>query len=346
MFKSSKPINKFKTYKSDAAPFFFFIDIFPLDLENFNASYSSVLAKQVKNNPIMPLSMRIDRVFNGESSIIIRPNFPVSFPLNESITALINPIPFLQSGIENLLYFAEIRSQEQFFRSLKHKNVNQWWDNTRLLYGNMQQLEDDFSAFLKAYLYTIINAKINEEDIIGAAMEYCEIINDICKEKMLTNKIMVEIRRNRESVNLYQKKKVKHREKFKVVKKTEYHPEIIDIEVYNFHETNFPKQEDFKDFISKNYDSAVIKYIPLLFYDDLQECVLQNMRILKTNEMELLNPSILLENNVILLLDSEETGSIHLSKYNWLNNLGEVDIEIILNSITQSLPTKDNINEM
>jgi hypothetical protein len=38
-----------------------------------------------------------------------------------------------------------------------------------------------------------------------------------------------------------------------------------------------------------------MKYIPLMFYDDLQECMLQNMRLLETNEMKLLDPSILLE---------------------------------------------------
>ncbi|TES96901.1 MAG: hypothetical protein E3J90_07545 [Promethearchaeota archaeon] len=343
MVKSSESLHKFKTYKSDAAPFFFYIDIFPLDLENFTAPLSSVLAKHVKNNPIMPLPMRVDRVFNGESSIIIRPNSPVSFPLNESIIAVINPIPFLQSGIENLLYFAEMRSKERLFRSLKPEKVSNWMENTRFLYGNLHQLEEDFSAFLKAYLYTIIKATVNEKDIAGAAIEYCDIINNICKKKMLRNKILVEINSNQESVNLYREKKAKYREKLKVVKKTEYHPELIDIEVYNFYETNFPKQEDFKNFISKNYDIIVMKYIPLLLYDDLQECMLQNMRLLETNELELLNPSILLENNVILLLDSEKTESIKLNKYDWLTDLGEIDIDVILNSINQSLIPKNKM---
>ncbi|MFW9950428.1 MAG: hypothetical protein ACFFKA_09940, partial [Candidatus Thorarchaeota archaeon] len=326
MFHRSKTHYRFKTYKSDAAPFFFFIDIFPLDLENFKSPISSSLAKKIINNPIMPLPMRVDRVFNGESSIIIRPNNPVSFPLNDSTLAIINPIPFLQSGLENLLFFTEIRSREQLFRSLKGEKVNQWWDNTRFLYGNLHQVEEDFSAFLKAYLYTIVKAKINEDDITSAAIEYCEIVNNICKEKMLRNKILVEIKKEQENVKMYKEKKVKRREKFKVEKKVEYHPELIDIEIFNFNENGFPKQDNFKEYINKNYNGIVVKYIPLLLYDDLQECMLQNLRLLENNEFNLLDPSILLESKVILLFKPEEQQNENLNKYNWLNDLNSIDL--------------------
>jgi len=342
MFHRSKTQYRFKTYKSDAAPFFFFIDIFPLYLKNYNTPYTSVLATQIKNNPIMPLPMRVDRVFNGESSIIIRPNAPVSFPLNESILAVINPIPFLQLGIENLLFFTEIRSQEQLYRSFTQEKVNQWWKNTRFLYGNLHQLEEDFSAFLKAYLYTIIKSKINESDVKGAAIEYCKIVNDICKERMLRNKVIVEIKSRHENINLYQEKKGKSREKLKIVEKVEYHPELVDIEIFNFTENSFPKEENLKEFIKKNCDSIVIKYIPLLIYDDLQECMLQNITLLEKNEIELLDPSFLLENNVIMLLNSEESEINDLDEYNWVSDLSEVDIEGILNSITHSKISKSN----
>jgi len=334
MFQTDKTHYKFKTYRSDASPFFFFIDIFPLDLKIFETPHSLALAKHIKNNPIMPLPMRVDRVFNGESSIVIRPNSPVSFPLNESIVAIINPIPFLQLGIENLLFFAEIRSSQQLLRSLKNQKVKEWWENTRYLYGNLRQIEEDFSAFLKAYLYTIIKAEINEEDITGAAIEYCEIVNNICKEKMLKNKILVEIKDSQESVKLYREKKTKSREKLNIIKKMEYHPELIDIEVFNFSDISFPNKKDFSNDIIKNYNSRVAKYIPLLLYDDLQECMIQNIILLEKSETELLCPSFLLENNAIILLSSEKIEYNDLDKYNWLSDLNEVNIEGVLNSIT------------
>jgi len=342
MFGGRKIQYKFRTYRSDAAPFFFFIDIFPLDLKIFDTPHAIALANHIKNNPVMPIPMRVDRVFNGESSILIRPNSPITFPLNESILGIINPVPFLQIGIENLLFFAEIRSQQRLFRSLKKEKVKEWWENTRYLYGNLHQVEEDFSAFLNAYLYTIIKAKINEDDITKAAIEYCEIINNICKERMITNKILVEIKDTQERVKLYREKTAKRRKRLSVVEKVEYHPELIDIEVFNFSDNGFPKQMDFKNSNLKNYGSIVAKYIPLLLYDDLQECMLQNLALLEKNEVALLNPSLLLENNVVLLLGSEKAESSDLHKYFWLSDLNEVNIEGILTSITQSINPKSD----
>ncbi|MFX1328012.1 MAG: hypothetical protein ACFE91_07700 [Promethearchaeota archaeon] len=337
MFQKGKTPFKFKTYKSDAAPFFFFIDIFPLEPEIFGNPRSSFLAKQIRNNPIMPLPMRVDRVFNGETSIIIRPNNPTVFPINESVFAIINPIPFFQLGLEKLLFFTEIRSSEKFSLSLKQKAIKRWWEATRYLYGNLPQIEEDFSAFLRAYLYTMIKAKINEEDIIGAAIEYCEIVNNICKERMLRNTILVEINKNQENVKLFKEKTRKYRKKLKIDMKTEYHPELIDIEVFNFSEKGFSNQGNFKEAIEESSDRYVLKYIPLLFYDDLQECMLQNLKLLEMNEIKLLDPINLLNKNVILIQKSEDLREKELSKYSWLNNLNEVNIEIIYNSITESL---------
>jgi hypothetical protein len=337
MFQRDKIQHKFKTYKSDAAPFFFFIDIYPLNPTNFESPRSLILTKVIRINPIMPLPMRVDRVFNGESSIIVRPNTPISFPINETITAVINPTSFFQLGIEKLLFFTEIRAQERLYLSLKRERVNSWWEATKYLYGNLHQIEEDFSAFLRAYLYTIVKAKVDEEDITGAAMEYCDIVNNICKERMIRNTILVEIEKNQNSVKLYREKTERYRKKLKTVKDVKYHPELIDIEVYNLLEQDYSNQEDFKDLIKDKIDSNVVKYIPLLFYDDLQECMLQNLKLLETNEMNLLDPSFLAEKNVVILYESEELDNTELNKYSWLGNLRKVNIESIYNSIFESL---------
>jgi len=328
---------KFKTYKSDAAPFFFFIDIFPPKSNSFDNPLSSYIANRICENPIMPLPMRIDRVFNGESSIIVRPNDPIVFPINDSVSAIINPIPFLQLGFEKLLFFSEIRSFEKFSLPLNQKVNNRWWEATRYLYGALPQIEEDFSTFLRAYLYTIIKASINEEDIIGAAIEYCELVNKICEERLLGNIIMVEINKNQKNVKLFKEKTTKYRNKLKTVKKTEYHPELIDIEVFTLSENCFSYEGNFKDTIDKNVDSYVVKYIPLLFYDDLHECMLQNLKLLETNELELLSPSYLLNKNVILIQKSEDLSEKELNKYSWLSNLSNINIGTIYNFMTESL---------
>lgn len=333
MFQKEKTRFKFKTYKSDAAPFFFFIDIFPPNVDHFNNPRSSFLVNQIRNNPIMPLPMRIDRVFNGKNSIIVRPNDPIVFPINESVLAIVNPIPFLQLGFEKLLFFTEIRSFEKFSLSLNQKVIKRWWEATRYLYGNLPQIEEDFSAFLRAYLYTIIKASINGEDIIEAAIEYCEIINKICKNRLLRNNILVEINKKQKNVKLFKEKTREYRKKLK----TEYHPELIDIEVFNLSENGFSYEGNFKDTIDKNFNSYILKYIPLLFYDDLQECMLQNLKLLETNELELQSPSYLLNKNVILIQKSEGLCEKELNKYSWLSNLSDINIGKIYNFLTESL---------
>ena len=99
-----KPINKFKTYKFDAAPFFFFIDIFPPDYSNISKPNLANLISSIGANPIMPQPMRVDRVFNGERSVLIRPREPISFPITEDLTAIIDPLQFLKFGFEKRNY--------------------------------------------------------------------------------------------------------------------------------------------------------------------------------------------------------------------------------------------------
>ena len=105
---SPKTSKKYITYKSEAAPFFFYIDIFPLDLSQYEIPHHGELLKEVQSNPIMPLPLRIDRVYSGKSSILIRPKDPISFSVNENM-AISNLQPFVQSGIKKLLYFTEVR---------------------------------------------------------------------------------------------------------------------------------------------------------------------------------------------------------------------------------------------
>ncbi|MFW9875523.1 MAG: hypothetical protein ACFFG0_20660, partial [Candidatus Thorarchaeota archaeon] len=201
-----KPINKFKTYKFDAAPFFFFIDIFPPDYSNLSKPNLANLIRSIGTNPIMPLPMRVDRVFNGERSVLIRPREPISYPITEDITTIISPLQFLKFGFEKLLYFTEVRSREKFFLSLSQKRVLNWWNFTQYLYGNLRTLEEDFSAFLRAYLHTIFKAKILEEDLIDGAMKYCQLISDLCRKRLNQNSILTEVEGEQKNVKMYKVK--------------------------------------------------------------------------------------------------------------------------------------------
>ena len=278
----------------------------------------------------MPLPMRVDRVFNGEKSLLIRPREPITFPLMDSYTATLNPTSFLQYGFEKLLYFTEIRGHENFFKSLDIEKVQKWWNSTKFLYAKLTRLEEDFSAFIRSYIHTVLRAKLNSEDLLSAAKEYCQIVSDICNKRLKENSIMVETKHTDSNVKLYKEKEAKYREKRKRVKRIQYHPELVDIDVLDLSEIGFIDYLNNKSLILNELKPLEIKYIPLLFYDDLLECMLQNLKSLKEGNDNILDPSFLLDNNIIVLNESEKD-------YSWLDNFDNIALEPIMESVKTNI---------
>ena len=325
---SPKP-KGYKTFKYDASPFFFFIDVLPLNLSQYDIPHHAELLKEVQSNPIMPLPLRVDRVFSGKSSILIRPRDPVSFSINEKI-AIIDPQPFIQSGIKKLLYFTEVRASREFVLSLTLENAKKWWNSTRFLYGRLRTLEEDFVAFLKAYLHIMVKAKVNNDDLISAARQYCELIREICNRRIREKYILVELKEKEKLVNLYKMKEGNVFEKrFKKTKQEFLYPAFVDIEVVDF------KEAGYSQFNSEKFKGKAMKYIPLLFYDDLLECMLQNLEVLKENECEIIDPSILLDKNIIKLVDKDTSS---LDQYTWLKDFNQIKIDSVMNSFKPTFP--------
>ena len=323
--------SKFRTYKSDASPFFFYIDVLPLDVSQYDIPHHVEILKRVQSNPIMPLPLRVDRVFSGISTVLIRPREPVSFLIDENLV-VINPQPFIQSGIEKLLYFTEVRVSREFASSLTIENAREWWNSTKNLYGKLRFLEEDFVAFLKAYLHIMVKAKVNNEDLISAATKYCELIRDVCNKRIQEKYILVEMDEEEKLVDLYKMKEGKVIEKrFKRTRRELLYPTFVDIEVLDLEEVGYPSIN------SKNitFEAKAMKYIPLLFYDDLLECMLQNLEILKDFEGKIIDPLILLENNTIKLLDKETS---NLEQYTWLKEFDQINIDSIMNTFEPTFP--------
>ena len=328
-----KPVNKFKIFKYDAAPFFFFVDIFPPEYDNKSKPHLAHLINSIKTNPIMPLPMRVDRVFNGVRSILIRPVDPISFPITEDLTAIINPTPLLQYGFEKLLYFTEVRSRENFFLSLSIERASRWWNSTRFMHGILPTLEEDFSAFLRAYLHTILKAKMLDEDIIKAAIEYCKLIGDICKKRLDENMVLTEVKGKQRNVKMYKVKELTYYKKFKKTRETQYHPELIDIEIYDLVKRGFNTDKEERANIVNELTPKEIKYIPLLLYDDLLECMLQNTKRLEENNREIIGPSILLNKKVIVTEKSKDFEKKNLETYTWWNSFDNIELTPIIDSI-------------
>ena len=322
---------QYTTFKSDASPFFFYIDVLPLDFSLYEIPHHVELLKKVQFNPIMPLPLRVDRVFNGESSIIIKPRKPISFSISEQI-AVINPNLFIQYGLEKLLYLTEIRASNEFAFSLESENAKKWWDSTKYLYARLRTLEEDFTAFLNAYLLIMVKAKLNNEDLFKAAAQYCELIRDVCEKRIQDKIIFVETAKKEKVVDLYKMKDGSVFDKLKKERPQLLYPSFVDIEVMNLESIGFTQLETVDYSIIKRI-LTMKKYIPLLFYDDLLECMLLNLKVLRDYEGDILDPSFLLDKNVITLYDSQDVKSADSSEYSWLKSFDNLDIESILNSI-------------
>jgi hypothetical protein len=330
-------LRRFKTYKSDAAPFFFFIDIYPPDRSTIEHSHLSELINSIKSNPIMPLPMRVDRVYNGEKSILLRPRKLISSQITEELTAYINPLAFIQLGIEKLLYFTEIHGREKFSESLSPERAKRWWNSTRFLYGNLLKLEEDFSYFLKTYLETLVKAKVINTDVISAAKDYCQSISEICKIRIDENSILVESKNIKSNGKLYIKKDVVMRKKFKKFTQTQVHPELIDIEVFDLSQTASDSSDNNKADLLTSLKPKIMKYIPFLFYDDLYECMLDNLSKLEEKKANLLDPTFLIENKVIILEHTKVLNKTDLKSYSWWRNYNDIDLDSILESIKTTL---------
>jgi len=326
---------QYKIFKSDAAPFFFFIDVLHLDLSQYDIPHHVDILKSLQSNPIMPLPLRVDRVYNGEPSIFIRPREVISFSVGEK-RAIINPTPFMSRGIEKLIFLTEVRASRAFTYSLKEYIVKKWWNSTKYLYARLKTLEEDFAAFLKAYLFIMVKAKIESDDLISAAIQYCELIRDVCDKRIQEKLILVETKNKEKLVNLYKMKDGKVFEKrFKRVDSKLLYPNFVDIEVMNLENVGFSNID--KDLKIK---SKIMKYIPLLFYDDLLECMLQNLETLKEFEGDIIDPSFLLENDIIKLFDNEISNS---EQFTWLKEFDEIDIAQLMNSFEPTFPYDLNV---
>ncbi|MFX0003695.1 MAG: hypothetical protein ACFE9C_03350 [Candidatus Hodarchaeota archaeon] len=334
---SLNPINKFKTFKYDAAPFFFYLEVFPPDLTSFESKRDIALLKKTLTNPIMPLPMRVDRVFNGEQSLLIRPRELIPFSVMDDLNAIINTSKFIQYGVEQLINFTEIRAYEKFFLSLKIQKAKNWWDSTKFLYTKLLDLENDFTAFLKLYIENVLKAKLNNEDLVTAATKYCKSIQKICEKRINENSILIETKRHQSQGKLYVKKIGKYLKKMKRIEKVEIHPELIDLEIYDLSKIGFTNDIEKLDATLESLKPKMLKYIPILFYDDLLECMLQNVKKIDDGDENILDPSFLIDNNIITLHDSKELENLRIHDSSWFTSFEELNLESIIQSISTTI---------
>ena len=68
----------------------------------------------------------------------------------------------------------------------------------------------------------------------------------------------------------------------------------------------------------------------------LQECILLNLKYLEENEKILLNPSILIEENIITIIDSKDYDDNFKIKNTWWSDFNNIKPDLFLDEMLQS----------
>ena len=123
----------------------------------------------------------------------------------------------------------------------------------------------------------------------------------------------------------------------KRVEKVEYHPELVDIDIFDLSEKGFITNKDDQYTLLDEIKPSEIKYIPLLFYDDLLECMLYNLKKIDDGAENILDPSFLLDQKIIILQESEKLDDIKTQDYSWFNSFDKINLEPIIESIRTTM---------
>lgn len=254
------PNKLMKTYKSDLAPVGFYFDIF---------------TSEIFRIPVMPIPMRIDRLFKGESTFFILPDMNKLNRLINELDLVLNMKSFLLAGIKNLINFAKNKYKEKTFLTLKPETITRWFEKSIELKTNIPSLTDDFtflfSEFLRFYAYCEnqgIDSK-NEEYHLEL-LKYCENVFIYFKERIEQNKFEIENKNTKRIVQLYKEKK------------DQYYPEIVTVEVNNL------KSKKKK-----------LNFVPYLIYDDIIDVYSYNKKLLNENCKNKINLKIWNNNGII-----------------------------------------------
>ena len=107
--------------------------------------------------------------------------------------------------------------------------------------------------------------------------------------------------------------------------------------MYDLSEKGFKPSIDNQALVLNEIKPKEIKYIPLLFYDDLLECMLLNLKMLNEGADNILDPSFLLDKNIITLQNSKELENIKTEEFLWFSTFEELNFESIIESIKTTL---------
>jgi hypothetical protein len=264
-FKSnSKYLNKLRTHKRDLAPMGFYFDIISTDIFQI---------------PILPIPIRIDKLSNGEPTLLITPNREKLEKVFKKFNLTINFHLFYTIGIKNLLNYANLKQKELTLRGLDSDKIRKWWEASNNISAFNPDLDESFtfitSQFLKTYSYidkNNLDPTQNKDEYKNKLIEYCDSIIKYFRNKIEKNIFFI---KNEDKIEM---------EKLYLERKQKYYPLVVKIPVYD---------------LSTNRTSEM-GFVPYLIYDDLLDSFCYNKKLLKTDMDDTINLKVYEDNQIII----------------------------------------------
>lgn len=289
-FKSkNKYLHKLRTFKKDLAPMGFYFDLFSTDIFQI---------------PILPIPTRIDKLSNGEPTLLITPNREKLEKTFKRLNLTIDFHLFYTMGIKNLLYYGNLKQKELTLRGLDGDKIRKWWKASNNIFAFNPDLSESFtfiiSQFLKTYSYVDKNnldLTQDKDEYKNTLIEYCDSIIKYFRNKIEKNIFFV---KNEDKIEM---------EKLYLERKQKYYPLVIKLPVND---------------LASNKTSEM-GFVPYLIYDDLLDSFYYNKKLLINTTNDTINLKVYEDNEIINKTSSSDDIRTNSSKIELKNiNLKEI----------------------
>jgi len=241
--------------------------------------YFDIFSTKIFQIPILPIPMRIDKLYNGEPTLLITPNLEKLEKAFKKLKLRINFNLFYFIGIKNFLNYANIKQNDLLtLRSLNGDKIRKWWKASNNISAFNPDLSESFtfitSQFLKTFSYidkNNLDPTQDKDDYTNILIDYCDSIIKYFRNKIEKNIFFIE---NEDKIEM---------EKLYLEKKQKYYPLEIKIPV--------------NDLIAKK--THEMSFVPYLIYDDLLDSFCYNKKLLINNTNDTINLKVYVDNQII-----------------------------------------------
>jgi L-rhamnose mutarotase len=255
--------SKVKPFKQDIAPIGFYFDIFSTSLFQI---------------PILPIPLRIDKVFHGQPTLFITPNQRKLERIFKKYGYFIDYSLFYKTGLQNLLKYAFSMQEEVSKKNLTVSDLlRKWWEASNEITTRNLDLDKSFTFITAEFIKTYskineigLDPSINNKEYKIQLANYCDRIITYFRSKIEKNIFFV---RKEDSFDL---------EKLYLERRKKYFPLEIPIVISDL----------------KTNESRDMKFVPYLIYDDLLDCFSYNKKLLMNADIPI-NLKVYEDNKII-----------------------------------------------